>query len=137
MLVVPFEYSKTWTTNDKPNIFRRIFPAEDLFPSNDLFPSFDFEDRVLYIEFERNGDTVFRKRFANRSPMQLDEINSEYYIGPEEFTGTIDDIVWYGGWQATNANKSGVEIDRITFDDSKNELEAYQINRTDIKDGDY
>ena len=164
VLVIPYEYTKNWTTNDEPNIFRRIFPelgltfderfdtsltwndysTEEwsasgftLFPSTDLYPSFDFNDRVAYIEFERNGDTVFRKKYANRSPVNQTTIESEYYIGPEEFTGTINDIVWYGGIYATNEEKSGVEIDRITFDDSKNELEAYQISRTDIKDGDY
>lgn len=164
VLVIPYEYSKTWTTNDEPNIFRRIFPelgptfeerfdtsltwndydTEEwsasgftLFPSTTTFPSFDFDDRVLYVEFERAGTTVFRKKYANRSPVTEDTIKSEFYIGPEEFTGTIDDIVWYSGYYATNEYVTGVEIDRVAFNDSKNELEAYQISRTDIKGGDY
>ena len=164
VLVIPFEYEKTWTDADKPNIFRLIYPETgptwneafdtnsswdnydterwsegrfSLFPANDLYPSYETEDRVKYIAFTQSGTEVFHKAISNQTPPGEPPITSEVYVGPEEFTGTINEIKWYGGFRATAETGTGVEIDSITFNDSKTELEAYQITRTDIKDGDY
>jgi len=164
VLVIPYDFEKTWTDDDKPNIFRLIYPDTgdiweegfdisqswnnydterwsegrfDLFPDNDVYSSFEADDRVRYIAFYRAGDEVFRKEISQQSPPGQPPIESETYIGPEEFTGTINDIKWFGGFRASQSVYSGVEIDSINFEESKTELEAYQITRIDRKEGDY
>jgi len=161
VLVIPYEYDKTWVDADKPNIFRQIYPSDagdtweqgfdttqtwgdysteewslnrgfDLFPASDLYPNFLAEDRVNYIAFYRAGSEEYRKAITKQSPPAESPIKSETYIAPEEYTGTIDTIRWFGGFKAGAGSGTGIEIGNINFNDSKTELEAYQIERSDI-----
>ena len=165
ILVLPFEFEKDWEESEDPNIFRQIYPSNgdtweegfdttqtwgdyeserwsedrgfEIFADGNNYPSFETEDRIKYITFVRNGNEVFRKRLANVSPRELSPIESEYYIGPQNFTGTINQIEFVGGFRATAAANTGVVIDSIEFNESKTQLEAYQIDRIDRKVGDY
>jgi len=131
-----FDTSDTW--GDYQNERWSEEGRFDLFPTNDTLPSFAPDDRIKYIGFLDNDDNeIFRKEYASRSPAHLDVIDSDYYIGPEEFTGLIADLVFVGGIKATSAVDTGIYIDTIEFDDTKTELEAYQVNRRDEKEGDY
>lgn len=164
VLVITYDYSKSWTDADKPNIFRLIYPELggdwnagfdtgltwndystenwsdgrfELFPANDLYPSFGIEDRILYIAFYEIGSEIFRKKITSQSPLSQSPIESVSYIGPEEFAGNIDELRWFGGKYATTASGTGILLDTVTFNENKTELEAYQITRIDTKDGDY
>jgi len=161
ILVIPHDFEKIWTDAEEPNIFRKIYPETgptweegfdinqnwdvyederwsegrfDLFPSNELYPSFVVADRIKFMAFYHSGNEVFRKPVSSQSPPAAPPIETETFVGGEEFTGTIDEIKWFGGFRATMAEESGIVIDTVSFNETKTELEAYVIRRVDINE---
>ena len=127
-----FEYSKTWTEVEDPNIFRDVFPSVSLFPSATTFPMFDFDDRLTHIEVLGTGGTVLqRKALTQRTGLATDQIVSTAYLGPSDANGVTSEVVWYGGIRATATVGSGVEVARETLADEKTVAEAWAVVRTD------
>ena len=129
-----FEFAKTWTDADTdPNIFRLVYPANDLAVSDTLFPQFDPADRVRWVEVTHDGGTL-RKVLTQTVGANTAEVVSTLYVGPNEANGDVTEVAWFGGTGAAATPGSGVEVGRSALVDVKTTAEAWSIVRTDTRD---
>ena len=129
-----FEFTKTWTDADTdPNIFRLVYPANDLAVSDTLFPQFDPADRVRWVEVTHDGGT-FRKVLTQTVGANTAEVVSTLYVGPNEANGDVTEVAWFGGTGAAATVGSGVEVGRSALVDVKTNAEAWSLVRTDTRD---
>ena len=129
-----FEFAKTWTDADTdPNIFRLVYPANDLAVSDTLFPQFDPADRVRWVEVTHDGGTL-RKVLTQTVGANTGQIVSTLYVGPNEANGDVTEVAWFGGTGAAATPGSGIEVGRSALVDVKTTAEAWSIVRTDTRD---
>ena len=129
-----FEFTKTWTDADaNPNIFRLVYPANDLAVSDTLFPQFDPADRVRWVEVTHDGGTL-RKVLTQTVGANTAEVVSTLYVGPNEANGDVTEVAWFGGTGAGPTVGSGVEVGRLALVDVKTTAEAWSLVRTDTRD---
>ena len=129
-----FEFTKTWTDADTdPNIFRLVYPANDLAVSDTLFPQFDPDDRVRWVEVTHDGGT-FRKVLTQTVGANTAGVVSTLYVGPNEANGDVTEVAWFGGTGAAATVGSGVEVGRLALVDVKTTAEAWSLVRTDTRD---
>lgn len=129
--LAPFE--KYWSAPENPNIFRQVYAAPDLFPSSDLYPSFGDGDRVKYLSWY-NGSTEIGRKVITKQETEDGYIESTTFLAPTDANGAITHIGWWGGINATEANGSGVLVDRQPYAKEKTELEAIQVEKRDYRD---
>jgi hypothetical protein len=84
----------------------------------------DTTDETLHAE-------LFRKQITAYSTGSTGECNTTVYIGPAESTGTIHELAWFAGADATTCTDSGIMVARVLYDHLKTNLESLQIDRTD------
>ena len=110
-LILPYQFKKTWTAIETPNIFSELRPtAAGVEPTTTLFPSFDPGERVTHVEMMSGVTTVFRKAITTSTEVGT-TLATIAYISPGEGNGTIDSIRWYGGIDAGTGAGSGVAVD--------------------------
>lgn len=129
--LAPFE--KYWSAPENPNIFRQVYAAPDLFPSSDLYPPFGDGDRVKYLSWY-NGSTEIGRKVITKQETEDGYIESTTFLAPTDANGAITHIGWWGGINATEANGSGVLVDRQPYAKEKTELEAIQVEKRDYRD---
>jgi hypothetical protein len=124
-IVIAKDYSKIWNQSDNPNPFNYWFPSEIIYPSEDLYPSFNIDTRMTKIEVTCDGNVhqVMKSSFIDYDSNLL----TLFYINSSEINGLWSNIKFYGG-------QSGeILFDEVSVNFIKNELEAVQIQRSEIK----
>lgn len=139
-LILPYQFEKTWTEIETPNIFTELRPtAAGVDPGDDVFPSFRPDQRITHIEMMSGATTVYRKAitFASDSGTILSTIA---YISPGEGNGTIDSIRWYGGIDAGASAGTGIAVDEQSNSLSqgaspwvKTSSESWQIESDNVR----
>jgi hypothetical protein len=133
---MPRQFSKTWTEEETPNIFRELYPAADLDPAGTLYPSFAPEHRVRYLAWFSNGTELGRKAVTQQAGADTDEIFSLTYLESGEALGEITSFGWVGGIEATAASGTGIQVDKQAVAGGpveKTVLESWQVEKRDYK----
>lgn len=133
-VVLSRSYSKTWSYEESPNIFRKVCPSATTFPNGRLTPTFLEMERVSFMEvIGADGSVLTRNIISTQSDNTRDVIYSYFYIDPFTAVGTWKELKFYGGTGANFTHNSGVLIDTIAVNVTKTQLEGVQIDRTDKK----
>jgi hypothetical protein len=136
VVIMPRQFSKTWTEEETPNIFRELYPAADLDPAGTLYPSFAPEHRVRYLAWFSNGTELGRKAVTQQAGADTDEIFSLTYLESGEALGEITSFGWVGGIEATAASGTGIQVDKQAVAGGpveKTVLESWQVEKRDYK----
>lgn len=131
ILIILETFTKTWTEEEIPNIFRIIRPGVGLKPG--FKPMFDYNDRVKYMSWYDGSTELGRKVITKQTGADTDEIESITFLAPFEANETITHLGWWGGWQASGTLGTGIEVDKQTYSKTKTNLEAIQVDKTDTK----
>ena len=135
-LVIPFAFTKTWLEppDDRPNIFEELYPGAGVTPGG-IYPMFDPDQRITHMAWYNGATELGRKAVTSQSGTTT--LESIVFVAPFEAAGeTITHFGWWGGWQATTAIGTGVEVDKQDHTDlpiTKTDLEGLQITKTDMK----
>ena len=144
MIILPFDFEKTWVEVEEPNIFKLIYPDAGHTPGG-VYPSFDPAHRIRYLEWWHDGAAAGRKLITDSTGLDTEDIAEVFtltYLDPTEAVGTITDLAWIGGIDATTVLGTGVEVDKqnetITADPGaapwiKSDITAFQVNKTDTR----
>lgn len=124
VLVTLEQFSKIWQQSDTPNIFYEVYPGENTFPG--ILPMFDPAHRVRSIALVSDTQELMKKPITKQTDLDL-EILSTVFINSYEGNGNIEKVRWYGGFF------DNLIVDEQEFIKEKTELEAIQIDKTDIK----
>lgn len=134
ILVILEQYSKTWLPGDGNNIFRTCYPAGDLCPGSDLYPQFGMGDRIKYVVLlDSMNKEIGRYGPIQQTGCDTNNISSTFYILPNQATGSIVKLAWYGGTSASLYPGSGVKVAEVDYVHNKTSMESIQIERTDLK----
>lgn len=125
IIVIAKDFSTVWYQADNPNPFNVWYPSDTVFPSDNLFPGFIEETRVTKIKITVNGSEhdVKKTNYINTG-----NLLTLFYVNPSEMNGTWEEIKFYGGPEGHE-----ILLDTVLVDFVKNELEALQIQRTEVK----
>jgi len=131
ILIIPIDFSKTWTYAENPNIFRQL-KADGTWQADGTYtPNFEPNDRVTHIAWF-NGDTELgRQERTQQDVNTADRVDTLTYLGPNSANENITHFGWIGGFRATEQVGTGVLIDKQPYDLIKKETEALQISRSD------
>ncbi len=138
-LVTLKQWSKTWIEGEEPNIYLLRSPSSTLVPSSSIVPGFLDNDRLKYAEVLEvtTENVLLRKILTTRTGLTGRNLNNDIdtmlFVNPSEGVGSVGDIVWYGGHQATAVDGTGIEVARETEGSTKTGLESWQLERTDTK----
>ncbi len=138
-LITLKQFSKTWSKTEEPNIYLLRSPSSTLVPSSGIVPGFLDNDRFKYAEVLEvsTNNVLLRKILTTRSGLTgrdyANQIATMLFVNPSEGVGSVGNLVWYGGWQATAVDGTGIEVARETEVSTKTALESWQLERTDIK----
>ncbi|MEX0975033.1 MAG: hypothetical protein WD024_06795 [Bacillota bacterium] len=77
------------------------------------------------------GNEVFRKAVTKDEAPGTGQAKTVCYVAPYEALQQIEEIGFFAGAAATAATNSGILVARVLFSRLKNELESWQIERTD------
>jgi hypothetical protein len=133
-----FEFDKTWTAVEDPNIFA-AFLADGTYTAGDArTPAFASDVRLTHVELtysdaEAAGSTKLRKPLTQRVGLDTDEITSTLYVTPFDANGVVTVVDWYGGHLATGEVGSGVKVAEVLLGETKTAAEAWNLVRTDTK----
>jgi hypothetical protein len=126
-------FTRTYLDNQQPNIFKVTNPGASTQPGTSQYPAFEEKDRVKYIAFFNNNTELFRKQISKQTII-TGQIDSTTYIAPFDANNVqITHVGWFGGWQATGNSGTGVLVDYQVYSRIKTDMEAIQIDKTDIK----
>src|SRR5690606_5141934 len=126
VIVVARDYSKIWYPGDVPNPFQVLYPGENTFPGPLTYPGFKEENRIYKVVITVDGK---RYEFTKSRYYDTDEgLLTLFYINPGEANGEWQKIEFYGF-----SNGIDILFDTILVDFTKNELEAIQIQRMEIR----
>lgn len=126
VIVVARDYSKIWYPGDVPNPFQVLYPGENTFPGALTYPGFKEENRIYKVVITVDGK---RYEFTKSRYYDTDEgLLTLFYINPGEANGEWQKIEFYGF-----SNGIDILFDTILVDFTKNELEAIQIQRMEIR----
>jgi hypothetical protein len=132
VLVLLDQFSKTWTSTERPNLFYELYPSMDLYPASDLFPSLGDDNEVTYIALYDATGEFFRKRITKQERTDT-QIVSTTFISPFEANEVqITHVGWFGA-NATDEIGSGLLIDKQIYSKFKDKVEAIQIDKIDLK----
>jgi len=127
-----YEFEKTWSYDESPNIFRYTYADGSTTPSDTYFPCFADGDRVIYCAVYRNGVEIFRKPFTLEE-IYGNTIHSICIIDASEAIGQISHIGIWGGDSAQNVLGTGIELAKFEFIYTKSSLESLQIDVYNIR----
>jgi hypothetical protein len=133
ILVRLFQFSRTWQAADRPNMHLQPLADGSWLADGSVTPAFRFDDRIRYVQWHVAGQPAERKLLTQRAGLDGDVVESVAFIAPAEANGQLLELSWWGGFRATAAVGSGVEVGRVTVDEEKNAAEAWQVERTDTK----
>jgi hypothetical protein len=132
-LVLLDTYSKEWTIDEEPNIFKELYPSDTLYPSETIYPMFTEDESIKYVEIlDCNGKIIVRKYVTYRNRVN-NELSISFFIAPFEGNTKWSKLRFYGGDLATDKFETGVLIDEVLNSRKKTQLESIQIKRTDIR----
>jgi hypothetical protein len=77
------------------------------------------------------GNEIFRKAVTKDEAPGTGQAKTICYVAPYEANQAIAEIGFFAGAGATSAKDTGVLVARVLFSRTKNELESWQIERTD------
>ena len=131
ILVIPLDFSKTWTFAENPNIFRRLV-ADGTYAADGIYtPNFRPQDRVTHIAWY-NGTTELGRQEVSRTDVNTDnEVETLSYLGPNSANADITHFAWVGGHKSTEEIGTGVLVDKQVYDIIKEETESLQITKND------
>ena len=131
ILIIPIDFSKTWTFAENPNIFRKL-KADGTWQADGTYtPNFEEQHRVTHIAWF-NGTTELGRQEITQQDVNTDtRVNTLTYLGPNSANEDITHFGWIGGFRATEQVGTGVLIDKVAYDIIKEETEALQITRDD------
>lgn len=128
VLITLAQFNKTWEEADSPNIFKEVYASDNLYPSDTLYPMFEYADRIKEVAlFDTLNNELLRKVITKQTGNSTGNILSTVYVAPFEANGSIAKIAWYGGM------RSDIKIDEQAYLKTKTELEAIQVERTDLR----
>lgn len=139
VLITLKQFTKTWNKTEEPNIYLLRSPSSILIPSSSIVPGFLDNDRLKYVEVREvtTQNVLLRKILTTRTGLTgrnfANDIDTMLFVNPSEGVGNVGDLVWYGGFQATAVDGTGIEVARETEGSTKTALESWQIERTDTK----
>lgn len=131
ILIIPIDFSKTWTEAENPNIFRQL-QADGTWQADGTYtPNFRAEDRVTHLAWF-NGTTELGRQQITQQDVNTDtRVNTLTYLGPNSANEDITHFGWIGGFRATETVGTGVLIDKQAYDIIKQKTEALQIIKDD------
>lgn len=124
VLVTLEQFYKTWLEAETPNVFYEVYPGENTLPG--VLPMFDPAHRVRSIALVSDTEELVKKTITKQITSD-GEILSTTFINSYEGNGNITKVRWYGGYF------NNIIVDEQDFVKEKTELEAIQIDKTDIK----
>jgi hypothetical protein len=77
------------------------------------------------------GNEIFRKRVTKTEAPGTGQAKTICYVAPYEANQQVHEIGFFAGQAATAAKDTGILVARVLFSRLKNELESWQIERTD------
>jgi hypothetical protein len=77
------------------------------------------------------GTEVFRKAVTKDEAPGTGQAKTICYVAPFEANQAIQEIGWFAGTSASSTPNSGIMVARVLFARTKNELESWQVERTD------
>jgi len=135
VLVQFWSYEKNdWNTEPAlNNILKTLYPEDEATPASDLYPMYDYEDRIKYAEFVVDGSVALRKQMTTRENMESDP-ETMVYLNPLEAIGELQEIHWYGGYNATIEEGTGIKVIEVVNEympHQKTNVETIEISRKD------
>lgn len=124
VLVTLEQFTKIWEEAETPNIFYEVYPGDHTYPG--VLPMFDPADRVKSLSLLSSGDELVNKPITKQETL-AGEIKSTVFVNGYEGNGNVTHVRWYGGYFGN------IIIDEQEFIKEKTQLEAIQIDKTDIK----
>ena len=139
-LILPYQFEKTWTEAEEPNIFREVYPtAVGLTPSSTLFPSFRPDQRVTHVQM-MDGTTIKQRKAITQVADNGTTLSTVAFIAPAEGNGNITAVRWYGGIEAATGANTGVMVDSQATSINqgsapwtKIDSESWQIEKDDVR----
>lgn len=132
ILIIPIDFSKTWTQAENPNIFRKLKADGTWLADGTYTPNFEDNDRVTHIAWFNGNTELGRQEYTQQDVNTADRVNTLTYLGPNSANDDITHFGWIGGFRATEEVGTGVLIDKVAYDLIKEETEALQISRSDF-----
>jgi len=131
ILIIPIDFSKTWTYAENPNIFRQL-KADGTWQADGTYtPNFEPQHRVTHIAWFNGTTELGRQERTQQDVNTADRVDTLTYLGPNSANENITHFGWIGGFRATEQIGTGVLIDKQPYDLIKKETEALQISRSD------
>jgi len=131
ILIIPIDFSKTWTFAENPNIFRKL-KADGTWQADGTYtPNFEEQHRVTHIAWFNGTTELGRQERTQQDVNTADRVDTLTYLGPNSANENITHFGWIGGFRATEQVGTGVLIGKQPYDLIKKETEALQISRSD------
>jgi len=126
-------FTKTWQETDVPNIFKKLYPADDLFPSETLYPMFTSGDEVKYLSWHTVTGIEVGRKYRTAQTITASKIITNTVLFDTEANIFINYLGWWGGDLASGTIGTGTQIDYKYYSLLKNKYMILQVQRTDIK----
>lgn len=124
VLLILMEFIKTWTEIEDPNIFKSLYPGEDVFPGDVDLPCFDENERCMYIQINVDGGY---RLYMTDQVITESQITTTFIIPSQDCNGSFTQLKVFGGNLATETIDSGELLSTHDFIYTKNSLESFQI----------
>ena len=111
ILIIPIDFSKTWTYAENPNIFRKL-KADGTWKADGTYtPNFEEQHRVTHIAWFNGTTELGRQQITQQDVNTADRVDTLTYLGPNSANENITHFGWIGGFRATEQVGTGVLID--------------------------
>ena len=125
IIVVARDYSKVWYSDDVPSPFQVLYPSPDTFPGATTYPGFYEEKRITKVIITVDGQEY---EINKTNYIDTENLLTLFYVNPGELNGQWTQLKFYG-----ESLGQDILFDVIDVDFEKNELEAIQIQRMEIR----
>lgn len=135
VLVLLDQFNKTWTSVERPNIFAEVYPSNTLMPGAMTLPMFEPQDRVKYMTLYNATGEFYRKAITKTDASTPGQNVATNFIAPFEANDVqITHIGWIGGKYASGTiGGDGILIDKQVYNREKNNIEAIQVDKIDLR----
>ena len=89
------------------------------------------DDTAPAIDNTTLGNETFRKQITTTTKPAAGQVKHTCYIAPDEAVGTIEELGWFAGADATASADSGIMVSRRLYSRVKTNLESILVERTD------
>ena len=124
-------FEKVWAAVESPNLFQQT-RAGTAVAGAGTFPEFTPSERVRFMAWFAGGVELGRRQITSASGMSTSTISTTTILVATDAVGSIEELAWFGGNQASHALGSGFELERVPFVMEKTSIEQVQVDRTDI-----